>query len=90
MKKCGGTVKNFTEWFYGIKKAFIPRMVIGSGRPNAIKWQAGRSISGGNGRHSWRGLQGKTDGAAGGDDEEGNNISEIRATEFIRKGEEIT
>lgn len=85
--------------FYGIKKSIHTANPIGrngGGRPNAIKWQAGRSISAGNGGHGRQRPQGKTDGvktdgvagAAVGDDE--GNISEIRATEFIRKGEEIT
>ncbi|CAM9508860.1 unnamed protein product, partial [Scytosiphon promiscuus] len=56
-------------------------------RPNAIKWRAGQSISAGQTSAKKLGDGADADANAG---EKAGMVSEIRATELIRKGEEIT
>lgn len=54
-------------------------------RPNAIKWRAGQSVS----DRKQRKGQGRGDGDSDDSGEE-SLLSEIRATELIREGQEIT
>eukprot|EP00752_Nemacystus_decipiens_P006630 g5961.t1 len=63
-----------------------PAMTNHSCRPNAIKWRAGQSISDSKQEPPPR----KRQGRGGGGGEEPSLLSEIRATELIREGEEIT
>ncbi len=57
-------------------------------RPNAIKWRAGQSIADAKPHREGGGRGG---GEGDGDGEApSSSLSEIRATELIRKGEEIT
>lgn len=58
-------------------------------RPNAVKWQAGKSIS--DRAPDSRGAKRKDSADAGSPLESGEGaLSEIRATEVIHAGEEIT
>eukprot|EP00903_Cladosiphon_okamuranus_P009460 g9019.t1 len=66
-----------------------PAMTNHSCRPNAIKWRAGQSIS--DRKPQRRKRQERSDDDDGGGGEGGESLlSEIRATEVIRQGEEIT
>ena len=61
-------------------------------RPNAIKWRAGQSISDRKRQPQPQPRQQVEQGSSddGGGEEGSSLLSEIRATELIREGEEIT